>query len=87
MSEKRIEYNLDAFIEAELSPDRVLCPRCGARFRVPGSYADKRFGVCPTCYLQGVAEAKREQARAIEAQREFNAARRQLQRAARRNDG
>lgn len=79
---KKATHDLDTFVKAELSPERELCPRCGSRWVIPGTMAAKRYGVCPECHLRALAEAKREQAAALRAEREYHDARRQLQREA-----
>lgn len=75
----QVACDVDKFEEAVIA--RELCPLCCAHYLVPGTRAAEAFGVCPSCHYRAFAEAKREQAAAIAAEREYHAARRQLQRA------
>lgn len=57
-----------------------LCPMCSARFVRPQTAA-ARAGVCPACWERAKADAMRERAATVSAQRGYEAAKKRFRRA------
>ena len=68
--EEFIERQTEAALGA-----RIVCPKCGHHYVIPGTYAAERFGVCEVCWMRANAEAKESLAAFRREQERYNAAR------------
>lgn len=79
MTRRREVIPLEAFMDAETSKNRTLCPRCGAHYVLDG-YVGDSLGFCPTCYMRIKAQAIREDECFIAAKREYDRLRQERRR-------
>ncbi|MGI6216883.1 MAG: hypothetical protein ACOYIK_04650 [Coriobacteriales bacterium] len=75
--------DIEAYIKAELSENREVCPMCGRNLVIQGTTAATRYGVCERCYYRALADANRAKIEADSARRDYDVARQQLSRSRR----
>lgn len=74
----------EAFMAASLAAQPEICPKCGMRVVVPGTRAARAHGVCPVCYARALRDLAQTEAEEAGALREYDRARQDRSRAARR---
>jgi len=76
----RGEVDLEELLDQlTLSYSAELCPRCAVNHLVPGTPAYAR-GICPACLLRHLRDRQQERLVELEALREYNAAKKAVQR-------
>lgn len=71
---------LERLIAEWAKPAPTICPRCGRNAVADGGDAGRKYGVCFECYTEARARAVAQQQSELDAKREYDAARKMLER-------
>lgn len=75
-----IGLHRDRLVKENLRPIAHICPHCGKNLIDPESRSGRMYGVCETCHLKALTEAKRQIIEENEVRSEYNRVRQRASR-------